>query len=440
MAQVAPFRGVRYNSAKFKNLDVVVSQPYDKINHTLQDEYYRLSDHNIVRIILGKTSPNDSAHNNQYTRARQFCESWQAEGILLQEAQPAVYVFHQTFSLPGGPQTRKAFIAALKLVEFDEGIVLPHERTLSGPKADRLNLMRAMAFDTELVFMLYPDSKNRINAMLDAAVAGRQPDMDVRELYESDVRQQLWAVTGEQTISTVVAEMGPKLQLIIADGHHRYETALNYRQEMRQRHPDAPDNAAFNYVMVAFVSMDDPGLAILPTHRLIHPYDRANSTEVLEKAKAYFNVTPQPTKETLDKEMAGETASERRLGFYDGAYFLLQLRDPAIMAEIAPDRVPEWRMLDVSILHELLIERILGLDKESVARQENIKYLREVEEGIAAVDQGKAQFLFILNPTRIQEVKACSERNEKMPQKSTDFYPKMISGLVMCAVGSDERL
>ncbi len=408
MAQVAPFQAVRYNPSKISKLDTVVSQPYDKISGPLQDEYYRLSDFNIVRIILGKTFPSDSTQDNQYTRARRFLEDWLDEGVLIREQQPALYFYHQTFNSPSGTRTRKAFIAMLKLAEFEEGIVLPHERTLSGPKADRLNLLRATGFDTELVFMLYPDVRNEINTMLDGIVASHPPLINVRELHESDVLQHIWAVTDVETVSAVVEEMASKRGLIIADGHHRYETALNYRREMREAQPEAPPDAAFNYVMVAFVSMDDPGLTILPTHRLIHSYDRLKSGEVLEKAKVYFNVTPQPSKEALDKEMARETASDRRLGFYDGAYFLLQLNDPNIMAEVAPDRVPEWRMLDVSILHEGLIERILGLDKESVARQENIRYLREVEEGVQAVDRGQAQFLFILNPTRIQEVKACS--------------------------------
>jgi uncharacterized protein (DUF1015 family) len=440
MAKITSFRGVRYNPAKFQKMDVVISQPYDKVKGELQDEYYNLSDYNVVRVILGKTNLSDTGSDNQYTRAQRFIDEWLASGVMIREDKPAIYVYQQTFNLPSGPRTRKAYIAMFKLVDFDEGTLLPHERTLSGPKADRLNLMKATDYDTELIFALYPDPENRVNALLEKAIVGKAPYMDVREVYESDVRQQVWAVTDPEVLKAVVAEMAPKRNLIIADGHHRYETALNFRNYMREQHPDAAENSAFNYVMMSFVSMDDPGLAILPTHRLIHSFSRLSPKEVLDKAAEYFKVTPEPSRQALEADMARATAADRRIGFYDGRYHLLQLKDPAIMDQAAPDRLPAWRMLDVSILHELLIERVLEMDKESVARQENIKYLREVEEGLEAVDKGQAQFLFILNPTRMDEIKACSEGNEKMPQKSTDFYPKMISGLVMCPVGPEEKL
>jgi len=441
MATIAPFRGIRYNPHKVGDLSRVVSQPYDRIGPDLQARYYDLHPYNIVRLIRGQEYEDDTAEQNVYTRARDYYGSWLDAGYLLRDLAPAFYVYHQTFTLPDGRElTRKAFIAALQLTEFSEGIVLPHERTLSGPKVDRLNLLRATAFNFELIFMLYPDPDNRINALFDAAIAHRPPDVNVRELFEQDVQQRLWVVSDPQVLAAVTAEMAPKTGLIIADGHHRYETALNYRAEMRQKSPDAPANAAFHYALISFVSMDDPGLIILPTHRQIHSYTARTPAEILEGAAAYFEVTPLADRAALEAALAQATADDRRLGFYDGRYFLLRLKDPTIMDRLVPDRAPEWRRLDVSILHELLIERVMGITRQQVEAKEYLDYFRNLDQALAGVDAGQALCVFILNPTRIAEVKACSSRGEKMPQKSTDFYPKMISGLVLMDVGAGERL
>ncbi len=441
MATIAPLCGIRYNPHKIGHLSKVVSQPYDRIGPDLQEQYYRLHPYNVVRLIKGQEFEDDTAENNVYTRARDYCQTWLDAGYLLRDAQPALYVYRQTFSLPDGTErTRQAFLTALKLVEFEEGIVLPHERTLSGPKVDRLNLLRATAFNFELIFMLYPDPQNQVNALFDAAIAGRSPDADVQELFEKDVCQQMWVVSDPQVIASVRESMASKRGLIIADGHHRYETALNYRAEMRARYPDAPPNAAFNYALVSLVSMDDPGLTILPTHRLIHDYTAQTPTQLLASAGQYFDVVPLSGRESLESALAEATPAERRIGLYDGRYHLLRLKSPAIMDQVAPDRAPEWRQLDVSILHELIIERVMGISKKQVEAKEYLDYYRNLDQALAQVDVGQAVCLFILNPTRIVEVKACSERGEKMPQKSTDFYPKMISGLVTMAVGAAERL
>ncbi|HET90237.1 MAG TPA: DUF1015 domain-containing protein, partial [Chloroflexi bacterium] len=376
--------------------------------------------------------------DNVYTRARDYYQTWVQEGILMREEAPALYVLHQTVTLPdGNTKTRKGFIAALELSRFDEGIVLPHERTLSGPKVDRLNLLRATAVNFGHIFMLYPG--NRINELLGAAIQG-QPGFELREMFEHDVLQQFWPVTDPGVIQAVMEEMAPKRNLIIADGHHRYETALNYRDEMRGQHPDAPPNAGFNYRMVTFVSMEDPDLVILPTHRLIHSYDRMDGSEVLEQAAKYFEVTPVADRAALEAALAEATPEQPRFGLYDGSYAVLTLPGSEVMARALPERDPAWRMLDVSILHELFIEQVLGIDKEAVERKENIEYLRDPQMGYDTVDQGEAQFLLILNPTRMEQVRACTAADEKMPQKSTDFFPKVISGLVMMPIGVEERL
>jgi uncharacterized protein (DUF1015 family) len=224
--------------------------------------------------------------------------------------------------------------------------------------------------------------------------------------------------------------MGPKRNLIIADGHHRYETALAYRDEMREQHPDAPADAAFNYVMATFVSMSDPGLVILPTHRLVHSYDEMDGQEVLKALEPYFDVEPQANREAVEAELAEAAPEHPRYGFYDGDYALLTLKSLDAMDDLVPDRDPSWRALDVAVLHELVLEHVMGLSKESVARKENLNYLRDPAPGLDAVDAGEANFLFLLNGTRMEHVRACTKAGEKMPQKSTDFFPKIISGMV----------
>jgi uncharacterized protein (DUF1015 family) len=441
MAKISPFCGIRYNTNKVGDLSKVVSQPYDRVRYGLQDDYYDQHAYNIVRIIKGREYESDKPGDDVYTRARDFFHTCLDAGILLRDTEPALYVYHQTFAVAGGKQqTRKAFVAALELVEFDEGIVLPHERTLSGPKADRLNLLRATETNFGQIFMLYPDAENKINGLLDAAIAGRELDADVRELFEQDVRQQMWVVSDPEVIARVVAEMAPKRGLIIADGHHRYETALNYRAEMQDKYPNASADAAFNYRMVALVSMDDPGLTILPTHREMHSYSAKTTSQLLVDAGEYFDVMPMADRAALEAALADETDNDRRIGFYDGSYYLMRLKGPEVMAEAVPDRIEEWRMLDVSILHELLIERVMGISKERVAAKENIDYHRDLDLALGDVDEGRALCVYIMNPTRMAEVKSCSDKGAKMPQKSTDFYPKVITGLVAMAVGAGERL
>jgi uncharacterized protein (DUF1015 family) len=440
MAVIKPFRGVRYDPGRVGDLSSVISQPYDRVRFGLQDKYYAQSDYTIVKIIKGREFEGDDDQDNVYTRARDFFRAWLDAGVLMREKTPALYVLHQTFTLPDGQQyTRKAFTTALELTTFDEGVVLPHERTLSGPKVDRLNLTRATQTYFGSIFMLYPDAENRVNAILDKAVQDLKPAV-MRELFESDVEQRFWVVTDPQVLAQVQAALAPKVNLIIADGHHRYETAINYRDEMRAQYPAAPANAGFNYCMVALVSMSDPGLVILPTHRLMYAYTARTSKQVMEEARAYFHVEPVADRAALEAALAEATPQAPRIGFYDGDYAVFILKSPEVMAKVAPDRDPTWQMLDVSILHELLIERVMGLSKESVERKENIDYLREVEMGYDQVDRGEANFLFVMNPTRMAEVQACTAVGVKMPQKSTDFYPKVISGLVALPLGPDERL
>jgi uncharacterized protein (DUF1015 family) len=441
MATIKPFRAIRYNQDKIDSIDNVISQPYDRVRYGLQDQYYDLSPYNITRIIKGKELDTDSETNSVYTRAYDFLNNWLEEGILIREDQPAYYVYHQTFTLPSGESiTRKAFINAFELTPFDTGIVLPHEKTHAGPKVDRLNLTRATETYFGNIFMLYPDPENKIDKIF-APTTQRAPDIEAKELHENDVLHQVWVVKDPEILAKVSAEMAPKTNLIIADGHHRYETALNYQAEMKKKHPDAPANAGFNYRMVAMVSMSDPGLIILPTHRLIFDYQQYPTDEILNRAKKYFQVDEVASRVELENQLTAAGTAVGVIGFASSqGFYLLRLTDSQVMVELAPDRVPAWQELDVSILHSLLLSKIMEVDQRQIDNLENIKYLREPDMGYDEVRDSDNSFLFVLNPTRIEQVTACTDAGEKMPQKSTDFYPKIITGFAMLPVQESERL
>lgn len=442
MAIIKPFRGMRFNKAKIPELSQVVSQPYDRVRYGLQEKYYDLNPYNIVRIIRGKELPDDVPDRlegpNVYTRGKAYYDLWRIEQVLAREEKPALYAYHQTSTVRGETKTRKGFITAFELSGFDEGVVLPHERTHAGPKVDRLRLLRTTQVNFGQIFMLYPDAERKIEALFDLAIAGREPDIDVVEMFEKDVRQQVWAVTDEETIRAVQEEMAPKRNLIIADGHHRYETALNYRNQMCQQYPDAPPEAAFRYRMVTMVSMDDPGLVILPTHRELLDLD-VTAADVLQRAAPYFDVFAVADLDACLDEM--KTRQEQHaFGLYaNGQYRVLVLQDPQLIDKmITQDRLLAWKSLDVSILHKILLEQVVGLPEESVERC--VRYHRDPALPVQNVDAGEGDMVFFLNPTRIEQVKECAEHEEKMPQKSTDFYPKVITGLTMMPVGPEERL
>jgi uncharacterized protein (DUF1015 family) len=441
MAVIKPFRALRYDQDKISSINDVISQPYDRVRYGLQEKYYGLSEYNITRIIKGMEFESDSEGNNVYTRARDYLQRWQREGILQRDQFPAYYVYHQSFPLPSGQTiTRKAFIAAFELCEFEEGIVLPHEKTHAGPKVDRLNLTRATETYFGNIFMLYPDEGNRIDSIFDGAIK-RPADITAREMYEKDVLHQVWVVTDQEVIRRVNKEMAPKTNLIIADGHHRYETALNYRGEMRQKYPQAPASAGFNYLMVAMVSFSNPGLTILPTHRLISDYQALAAPQILARMEEYFQVKKVVDREALEKEMAQHIGQSGVIGFASReGFYLLELTKPEVMKELAPERAQAWRELDVSILHQLILTRLMEIDQSKIDNLENINYLREPDLGYEKVGESDDTYLFILNATRIEQVAACTDVGEKMPQKSTDFYPKIITGLAMLPVQEQERL
>jgi uncharacterized protein (DUF1015 family) len=431
MAIIEPFRGLRYNPSRFCDLSEVITAPYDRIHEDEQARYYEQSPYNVVRIIQGRKSSDDTENNNVYSRAQAYMRNWIAEDVLIRDPEPALYVLEQRFTTPDGvPHVRRGLTAALGLTTFEEGVVLPHEHTLQGPKADRLNLTLATETAWGNIFMLYPDPQGTIDALLQPFLDAHMPAIVYDQVIEPDVEQNFWVVNDPDLTTQVKEAMRAIHPLIIADGHHRYETALNYQSIMQEQHTDATPDAAYNYVLVTLVSMDDPGLVVLPTHRLIHSYTKLDSKALLAALEDHFSIAAISSLLQLQEELAQAVPEHPCYGFYDGDYHLLTLKSLDTMAKLLPERAPAFRTLDVTILHELVIEKTMGLTKESVENRENIDYLRDPVPGLAAVDEGEADFLFLLNPTRMTQVQACTMAGERMPQKSTDFFPKVVSGLV----------
>jgi uncharacterized protein (DUF1015 family) len=447
MAVVKPFRGIRYNLERFPELRVVVSQPYDRIDDLLQEAYYSLSPYNVVRIIQGKAEAGDQPENaagpNVYTRALDYFRQWRAEHVLIREARPAFYAYEQTFTVDGQSYSRMGMIAAVELTDFEEGTILPHEKTHSGPKEDRLRLLKTMQTNTEQIFILYPDTQNQVDGLIRQAIGSREPDIDVVEIWESDVCQRVWIITDPAILDAIQAEMALMRNLIIADGHHRYSTGLTYRDQQRAVHPDAPPNAAFNFVQATLVSMNDPGLVVLPTHREICNFTATSPAEILRRADEHFTLSAAPDLNACLETMNADPAG-RAFGFYGGpevGFHVLTLRHGDLAYTlIGDDHSRDWKSLSVSILHRILLEQIAGVPVEGIEDKSMVRYHRDPQLAVDNVTQGKGNFVFFVSATRMDQIKAVAAQGEKMPQKSTDFYPKVISGLSMLPLAPDERL
>jgi uncharacterized protein (DUF1015 family) len=430
MAEVLPFRAVHYNPNMISGLDTVVTQPYDKISPEMQARYYDLAPYNLVRIIRGRHLPNDE---NVYVRASRHFREWMEQRIMVSEAEPALYPYSQEYSLPGRtatPLLRRGFIALLRLQDYSARVVHRHEETLSGPKADRLELLKATRAHFGQIFMLYGDPEGSIEAALEAHC--RDPVWQNLEDEHGTVHS-VWRVTDPPTIEQVAEAMIDR-QLVIADGHHRYETALAYRDLCRTE--SASDERA-EYVMVTLVRMESPGLTILPTHRVVHSLAGFDWQTFVAGARSLFDWedVPSPVGDWRPfVEYLAEAGLERpALGVYaqPARLALLRLHKNADLARLLPDLPPSLRSLDVVILHRLLLEGALGISKQDVMEEKNLRYVRELEAATAEVDQNKAQLCFLLNPTPIAAVRENAFAGIPMPQKSTDFYPKLLSGLTI---------
>ncbi len=428
MPEIQPFRGVLYNTERVKPADVL-TQPYDKITPEMREKYLKLSPFNLVQIELGKERADDTETSNKYTRARDLYQAWLREGVLKRASLPAFYYLEQTFTSPAGAGntlTRKALIARVRLHRWDESQILPHENTLSKPKADRMSLLRAVGSQQGQIFMLYPKPKRSLPDILGKL---GEPTMQLVDDYQ--VMNKLWEITDPKTIQAIQQAVGEQ-KFYIADGHHRYETALAFRDECRTAVSKTDPSAPSEFVMATLVDMTDPGLVVLPTHRTVanlSGYDQKKFRASLAKE---FSVESQPSLENLLRAMNG---GEHLIGMRDAEGFaLLRPKSPDKLRPLFAKKPALWDRLDVAILHVVILEALLGIDEVKLREESNVTYWREPEKASEQVQRGAALLAFLLNPTLVEDVKAIADAHSRMPQKSTDFYPKLLSGIVMYEV------
>ena len=454
MADIRPFRALRYNPDRVAP-QRAVTQPYDKISPAMQEKYYAASPFNLVRIELGKSSSSDNDDDNVYTRAAKFLKSWRDEGALRRDEREAFYYYTQRFTVPatavgatGAPVEleRRGFIAAGRLHDYADGVVFRHEQTHTKAKSDRLNLIRAMQAQTGQLFMLYSDPSGDVDLLLenatlmampggtrqsnaDAAMSG-DPDIEVTDEY--DVLHRVWSITEPKVIQAIQRNFSEK-KLIIADGHHRYETALNYRNERRGTTKSATD-ATYEFAMMTFVNMDSKGLVILPTHRVVFAVRIPDREKFLDGARKFFEVVPYAGRceDIVAKLREAGRHGITLVAVSGDSCFLLHAREGAA-DQILKDVPAMQRQLDVVHLHKVLLEHVLGLSEESIRNQENIGYYREAEEALGKVREG-ANVAFLMNPIRMDQLREITFAGGVLPQKSTDFYPKLLSGLTIYSV------
>lgn len=437
MANILPFKGIFYNREKIKELSWVVAPPFDIISSEAQERYYQMSRYNVIRLILGKEFPDDNEANNRYTRSAQFFQEWCKQEILIRDGSPSIYLLEQEYELrsdifgevaPGSKgkiAKRRGFIALAQLEDFSKGIVRPHEGTLAEPKRDRLNLLRACRANFSQVFTTYEDAENRIDRLWQKK-RNETPLIDL--INEENIRHRLWRINERESINLIVEGMRRK-KLFIADGHHRYESALEYRNELGRNNPQHSTQESYNYVMAYFVNMENGGLEILPIHRAIRSFEGFDGKRLIDGAGKYFDIK----KFNNLKELLGQLKNEKakhRIGMYMGGneFYLLSLKDEKITKGLIKGRQKIFCELDVVILHTLIIEKVLKISPES---QESIIYSEKINETVSKVRDGSHCVAFFLRPVKVSEFKAVVEAGEIMPKKSTFFYPKLLSGLVI---------
>lgn len=447
MANILPFKALRYDTAMVK-LEQVLTQPYDKITPQMQADYYAASPHNLVRLELGKTEAQDSADLNVYSRAAEFLRAKRGEGILLQDPEPSIYAYSQYFESPAARGTkteRRGFIALCELRDYAEQVVYRHEQTLAKPKADRLDLLRATRTHSGQIFMVYSDPERQIDALIDKA-HGNAPTASMHDEY--GVTHSIWRISDPDTIEQVRERMREQ-RLIIADGHHRYETALAYRNERRARelttlakrgrtgqmavNPSAP----YEYVMATFINLDAPGLVILPTHRVVFGVPGFDPQRFLESTSAFFDIEGLPAGATAETALNALSAMSLVrtcfVAMLGTSGFLLKAK-PNVMEKALRGYSEQQRSLDVTQLHKVLLEKVMGISEEDIRNQTYVSYLRSAEEAIQRARTGEANVALLMNPVRVDQFRDVAFAGEVMPQKSTDFYPKLMSGITLYAL------
>ncbi|MFH1386707.1 MAG: DUF1015 domain-containing protein [bacterium] len=443
MVRIFPFCGITYNKKKTKNFSKVTCPPYDVITPEEQDGFYKASNFNYIRLILGKEFPGDTDFNNRYVRAAAFLDGWLRHKILIKDPKPCFYVYEQTFSCFGKKYTRLGFIGILRLEEVGRGKVFPHEETYPKAKLDRLKLMRAASANFDSIFGLYSDQKQKITKTI-KQFTRRKPAVEAKD--KDGVIHKLWKIDRKPSINKIVAEMRDRA-VFIADGHHRYEAALRYRDEQKLKNTKFTEDETYNHVMMYFTPLEDKGLTILPIHRAVSNLAYFDAGRFEQDLTNYFNVTPYlATKRTVDKvkkkllKDLAKASSQHAFALYLGNYrfFLLTLKDEASVDEMVAEEKPKaWKHLDVTILHYTVFDRLLNIAKET---EDKVTYFKEADDAINFVDEKGGTMCFLLNPTKIEEITAIAGEMEKMPHKSTYFYPKLLSGLVLNRFEHGEKI
>jgi uncharacterized protein (DUF1015 family) len=421
MPIIKPFRGIRYNQNTV-NINTVVAPPYDVISPDQQNRLYDKDPHNIVRLILGR-------EEDRYAAAAKAFSEWQEARVLMREPESAVYPLVQTFTSGAGAVIqRKGFIALCHLEEFEKGIVLPHEKTLSKAKEDRFKLFKATNSNFSQIFSLYSDEAKKVDGFIAPSCAAPA----VVDVAFENVRNQLWVITDSKTIEKIAREMEPK-QVLIADGHHRYETALAYRDLMKSQNPNHKGTELYNYVMMFFTNLDDEGLVIFPTHRVIHSLPKFDWKEFSTAIQKYFHLKEFPTQETMVKTLRTHTRYAYGIIVKGSAkYWIASLKDGVSLDSLISSSLPaEVKDLDVVLLHSYFLGSVLDISVEAQEKKLNIHYIQSTDECENEILNGTAQIAFVVNPTKIAQVRAVAKAGQTMPQKSTFFYPKLLSGLVL---------
>jgi len=438
MAKIVPFRGYRYDLSRV-DIERVVAPPYDVISEDECDILYERHPKNIIRLIRGKEYAGDGTLENKYSRAREFLTEWIAKGILQQEERPSIYVYEQQYKYSEDrPRLRRGFIALAHLEDQNSGAILGHERTLLQPKQDRLNLLKKCKANLSPIFSLYSQPEGSIDSML-VETAFTPPALEF--LDDNNIRNRLWIVSDPSIIESLSGQIMDK-SIIIADGHHRFETALIYRGLCRDEEKKGSGDAPYDYVMMMFVNLDGEGVTIYPVHRVVHGIPDFNPDLFRRKLEKYFDIAVFPaagadsdrTLLTLTIDMASSGQARHTFGLYLGSnrLELLRAKDNDRLRELVDkEHCESFRTLDVSIAQTVILQTILGIDTESISKEEHLHYTPSGKAALEMVRCGKAQIALLLNPTRPEQVRAVTYEGEKMPQKSTYFYPKLLSGLVI---------
>ncbi len=429
MVDICPFQGYRYNSEFTGPLDQLTAPPYDVIKADQQEALYAIHPHNIVRLILAKELESDSETDNRYTRTAQTFKEWRADRILVQDEAPSYYVYQQEYSFEGKTVTRTGFFARVRLEDFSAGSICPHEFTLAKAKKDRSQLIKACKANFSPVFGLFSDTEHQIDTCLEKVT---QHSETLGEVQDGDILNRFWRVTDPQTLEFISERMQDR-KIYIADGHHRYETALAYHKEFGNKVPDSA------HIMMFLTNLDAPSLSVYPIHRQVRCPNTFDKNSFLAQMSEYFdlellpqNISATEVKSRLEEQAQSGNVLSMYLG--KGSYYLIKVQNPdAVIAHLDSGESPELKILDVVQLHTLILKGLLGIDTKDPSNQSSLSYTIDISEAQNNVDAGSFDLAFFLNPTPVAQVRDLAEKGIRLPQKSTYFYPKLLSGLVINA-------